>query len=212
VEDVDAPAVAGYGPTYRGYRVFDLAPNRAEDVESTWARQLAELDFGGVPTFDDASGKPLHSRRMTYLLRSRAEIAAIRAWAAERRGRYAPCWLPSGQTDLRVTQPIGGGDTTWTAANVGLSRLVGVDDRRRDLLLRAGGIAYMRRLTAVAQLSATEELLGVDSGLGVSYTPEQITALQWLWFARLDADAIELAWETDAICRLTMTFRLLPAP
>jgi hypothetical protein len=35
VEDVDAPAVAGYGPTYRGYRVFDLAPNRAEDVEST---------------------------------------------------------------------------------------------------------------------------------------------------------------------------------
>lgn len=210
-EDVDVPTAAGYGTTYRGFRVFDWRPDRATEPTSDWSRKLAELDYGGLPTVDDESGNPVLLRRFSWLLHGRSAITTFRRWLAERRGRVTPFWIPSYQDDLRVTAPIASADSSLRVQAIGVASLVAASPLRRDLLIKTRTATFYRRVNSVAELSATEDGLVLDSPLGTTFQPSDFVAVQWLSLVRLDADAIELAWITDTLCRIDLTMRVLPA-
>ena len=210
VEDVDAPPAAGYGATYQGYRVFDLKPDRSEAISASWTRKLAELDYGGIPAYDDESGAPILLRRLSWLLTSRTAITTFRKWIAERRGRLVPFWLPSWQDDMRVTAAMAAVDTGMRISRIGIYQLIGVDTRRRDVLIQTHNNTFYRRVVGVSDFPPLEEGLTLDTSLGTLYQPSQFVVVRWLSLVRLESDAVEYAWETDAVLRGSVTVRVIP--
>jgi hypothetical protein len=212
VEDLTARAGAEPGPTYQGYRIFDWPPDRSEDVEDSWQRKLTVLDHGtGVRGYEDESGQAQIGRRLTWLLPDRPQVGRFRAWLAARAGRANPAWLPTFQSDLVVTRPVATADSGITVRNVGYSRFVAAHPQRRDLVLRTTAGVFYRRVTGGDELSDGEELISLDTPLGVTVAPAQFLQTSWLELARLDQDAVELFWETDQIARLQLSTRTLPS-
>lgn len=210
IEDITAPAVADAGPAYQGYRVFDWRPNRSTDLEDRWLRRLSIIDYGtGLSTFDDESGAPLIGRTLTWLLTHRSAATAFRGWLAARAGRANPCWLPTFESDLEVSRTVAATDAGLVVRNVGYARFVAADPLRRDLRLLTTAGTFHRRITGANEISEDEELLSLDAPLGVTLQPGQFLQVSYLELARLDQDAVELHWETDATARVQLSTRTL---
>jgi len=207
--EVEDPSVvpAIDGPSaYRGYRVLEWRPNRIEDLTDTWRRKLAVLDYGTGPvSVDDLSGRPVVGKRLRFTFRSRATIQAFRAWLHARQGRAVPFWLSSGQSDVEVTRPIHAADQHLAVRNIGYARYLASPTIRRDVAIRvAGGAVHYRRITGATEISEDEELLTLDSGLGVTIPLSRVLQVSFLDLVRLEADAQELFWETDGIVQAVL--------
>jgi hypothetical protein len=210
VEDITLPNVTDYGADYQGYKVFGWKPDRSADLEDSWRRKLAVIDYGaGLPTFDDESGSPKIGRKLTWLLADRSNVTIYRGWLAARAGRVNPCWLPTFESDLEVVATVAATDAGITVQNVGYARFVNADILRRDILLRTTAGTFHRRITGAHEISDAEELLSLDTPLGVTLQPEQFLQISYLELARLDQDTIELHWETDATARTQLSTRTL---
>jgi hypothetical protein len=209
VED-PSPVPAIDGPsTYQGYRVLAWRPNRIEDLTDTWRRKLALLDYGTGPvTLDDLSGHPVVGKRLRFTFGNRATIQAFRAWLHARLGRAVPFWLSSGQSDVEVTRQINAADQHLAVKNIGYARYLASPTIRRDVVIHAtGGRADYRRITGGTEISADEELLTLDSSLGVTLALQDVLRISFLDLVRLDADAQELFWETDGIVQVVLEVR-----
>jgi hypothetical protein len=209
VED-PSPVPAIDGPsTYQGYRVLAWRPNRIEDLTDTWRRKLALLDYGTGPvTLDDLSGHPVVGKRLRFTFGNRATIQAFRAWLHARLGRAVPFWLSSGQSDVEVTRPIHAADQHLSVKNIGYARYLATPTIRRDLVIHAtGGRTDYRRITGGSEISADEELLTLDSTLGVMLAVQDVLRISFLDLVRLEADAQELFWETDGIVQAVLEVR-----
>ncbi len=210
VEDITSPNVTDYGVDYQGYKVFDWRPDRSADIEDGWRRKLAVIDYGtGLPTFDDESGSPKIGRKLTWLLTDRSNVSVYRGWLAARAGRVNPCWLPTFESDLEVVSTMAATDAGITVQNVGYARFVNADILRRDILLHTTAGTFHRRITGAHEISDEEELLSLDTPLGVTLQPEQFLQVSYLELARLDQDTVELHWETDATARIQISTRTL---
>jgi hypothetical protein len=53
----------------------------------------------------------------------------------------------------------------------------------------------------------TTESITIDSALGQTVMTDEIVRCMWMDLVRLDADALEIFYETDSIMRLSVTFR-----
>jgi len=209
VEDA-SPVPAIDGPiTYQGYRVLAWRPNRIEDLTDTWRRKLALLDYGTGPvTIDDLSGHPVVGKRLRFTFGNRATIQAFRAWLHARLGRAVPFWLSSGQSDVALTRPIHAADQHLSVKNMGYARYLASPTIRRDLVIHAtGGRTDHRRITGGSEISADEELLTLDSSLGVTLAVQDVLRISFLDLVRLDADAQELFWDTDGIVQAVLEVR-----
>lgn len=210
VEDITSPTVTDVGPAYQGYRVFEWPPDRSTELEDAWRRKLAIIDYGtGLPAFDDESGSPKIGRTLTWLLTDRVKTTAFRGWLAARAGRANPAWLPTFESDLEVSRTVAATDAGITVRNAGYARFVAADPLRRDLMLRTTAGSFQRRITGATEISEDEELLSLDAPLGVTLQPEQFLQSSYLELARLDQDAVELHWETDAVARVQFSTRTL---
>lgn len=154
---------------------------------------------------DDLSGRPVVGKRLRFTFRSRATIQAFRAWLHARQGRAVPFWLSSGQSDVEVTRPIHAADQHLAVRNIGYARYLASPTIRRDVAIRvAGGAVHYRRITGATEISEDEELLTLDSGLGVTIPLSRVLQVSFLDLVRLEADAQELFWETDGIVQAVL--------
>jgi len=202
------PAIDGPS-AYRGYRVLEWRPNRIEDLTDTWRRKLAVLDYGTGPVnIDDLSGHPVVGKRLRFTFSNRATIQAFRAWLHARQGRAVPFWLSSGQSDVALTRPINAADQHLAVKNIGYARYLASPTIRRDVAIRvAAGAVHYRRITGAAEISEDEELLTLDSMLGVTIPLARVLQVSFLDLVRLEADAQELFWETDGIVEAVLEVR-----
>ena len=120
-----------------------------------------------------------------------------------------PCWLPTFESDLEVVGTVAATDAGITVQNVGYARFVNADILRRDILLRTTAGTFHRRIAGAHEISDEEELLSLDTPLGVTLQPEQFLQVSYLELARLDQDTVELHWETDATARIQVSTRTL---
>jgi hypothetical protein len=82
---------------------------------------------------------------------------------------------------------------------------------RHDLLIRTTQGDFLRRVTGIEAVSDTEESVALDAPLGVAIPRAGIVSAHWLHWSRLDADRIELHWETDASAMLNLATAVLPS-
>lgn len=202
---------AEIGPAWQGYAVLDERPDRAEDVAEAWARTLTVLDtLTGIVTVDDTSGSPIIRRTYSWLLAGRAAIDRWKKWASARAGRCNALWLPTFADDLELVWPAGSNDAALRVKNTLSARYIGSHPLRAAVRVElANGQVFHRRVTGITELDGQTEAIGLDSELGVIVTPNDIRRLMWMSLARLDADALEIHYETDSVARLQATFRMV---
>jgi hypothetical protein len=172
-----------------------------------WGRKTAELDYttGGVAV-DDLTELPRIGRSFRWLLVGRTQILVFRRWLAARAGRLVPLWLPSFQSDLIAAGSMGSGSDTLEVVNCGW--LLSPKTGRRDVQIKtAAGALFYRRVTEVEAVSPEVERLRLDSALGQSVGQGEFERISFLTLARLDTDAVELAFVTDELVQVTARWR-----
>ena len=196
--------------TYRSHPVLTAAPNWTEDPQHTLERSLDRVDNGTGPAFflDAAAAGPQRLQTHRWLLDGRTQIDAFRQWLHARRGRLAAFWLPTWALDLEVAASIGASDTTIDVAHCAYSAAVAQGIGRRDIRIETvGGAVFYRRITASTEVSATVERLTLDSALGAALAPADILAVSFMSLARLEADAVEIQWQTADLAESVATTR-----
>ncbi len=185
---------------YRSHDVLMLRPNWSAGVPVTHDSLVRRVDSGVGPIFQrDVTGEEINLRTLSLLLGSRAEIAEWRGFLHARSGARRAYYQPQWQHDLIQTAAIASSADELTVKSVSYPALYASAPHRRDIaLLHRSGTWYMRRINA-AETVGSNDVLTLDSALGIDADPGDCRMITYLSHARLDADAHEIAWRTAGV-------------
>ncbi len=210
-DEFSLPELTGLD-TYQGIPVIPFRPNRAHDQDASITRALQIVDnLVGIRSFDDRTRQPITRRAYEWMQLNRQDIHDFRRWLYSRAGRLRAYWQPSGNTDLVPTQLVTPTDGFMTVENIGVARYLDGDPLRSHILIETAQGRFMREITGTGELSAEEEIINIDSPLGVTLTVSEIWRISWLNLRRDDQDRVEMHWETDSAMRTTITSREITA-
>ncbi|PJF45334.1 MAG: hypothetical protein CUN48_19415, partial [Candidatus Thermofonsia Clade 3 bacterium] len=100
--------------------------------------------------------------------------------------------------------------TALRVRNTLSARYVGAHPLRAAVRVElANGQVFHRRVTGITELDDQSEAVDLDSALGVTVAPNDIRRIMWMSLARLEADALEIHYESDSMARLQVTFRIV---
>jgi hypothetical protein len=202
-----------WSPTlkYRDYEVFDPAVwpshNWDEEREYEVERVLDEIDFDtGRISYDADTIGAAEATPYSVILSSRAVIAQFLGWFYERKGQLRYLWVPTMQSDFEVLSVDG---AELTVADTSYSDAFALAEPRRDLaFVYYDNSMEFRRVLSFS--GTPDETLVLDAAVP---TLTNLRSISLLKFSRLDADQLELVWETDSIVRVAWRFReLLHSP
>ena len=209
-EDEHAVSPAAEAADYRGYPVLLSRTEWSEDPTAEHSRRLEVFDSEtGLIDERDALGFATVTRTHRWVLTSRAEQSAFRAWLFARAGRLNPFWLPSGQEDIRLVAGPSGTTVTLNVENRGHALIAAGDAYvgRRDIMIEThAGARYYRRVVNAIGVDPTTEQLVIDAPIGVALSLSDIRRISFMRLVRLASDAVELAHHTDelAVCQLSL--------
>lgn len=198
--------------TYLGYEVFDPAVwqsnNWDELREYEIERDAQDIDMdAGV--FGVESDTPGAAEGFTYRMwiKGRAEIAQFLGWFYARAGSLNYLWVPSMQKDFEV---ISAASTTITVEGTEYTDNYALAEARRDV-----AFVYHDNTIECARITGfsgdTDETLSFAPGTTPTLT--NLRSVSLLKFCRLDADQLEIAWETDDAAVFAWRFReMLTSP
>lgn len=211
--EVDGPspsAVADLGALYDGYPVLAVEPNIAEDVNVAYSRLLAEFSTEmSRRVIVDVSNRSFTTQQHRWLRRGREENDALRAYFYALQGRRVATWLPTFAADFDLVADASAASTTLTVGLCGFARFGGAAfGRDRILIERRDGTRITRRITGVSE-SSTNEVLTLDSALGIACAVADVKRISFMQLARLDQDSIEFVHYTDKMGAMSVnaTFR-----
>lgn len=192
---------------YRDYEVFDPQVWQSNDWddfrEYVVDRDVTDIDFdAGV--FGVESDTPGAAETFTYRMKleGRDEIAAFLGWFYERAGSARYLWVPSMQEDfIRLGSPTA---DSITVEDTNYTDNYAVAEGRRDLAFVYNDLSMAFRRV----LSSTDdpETLTLDA---VVPSLTNLKFISLLKFCRLEADTLEIAWETNTKVTLVWRFREL---
>lgn len=185
---------------YRGWPVLEERPDESEDLTRAYQRLLLELDNGqALPLATDSAGRAFALLQHRWRLGGREVQGAFRSLLYALNGRQKALWVPTHADDLTLTATVADTAAAITVANVGYSRFGQARPGRRDIRIELiDGRVLHRRITGATEQGVDEELLALDSPLGVQVEPWQVARISWLVLCRLDSDSIDIQHETDA--------------
>lgn len=207
--DFRAPKVEAV--TYRAYDVLEIKPDWAEDISTDYIRKVNGIDFQtGTNLVDDLSGVPTVLTKYHWLLGSREEIHATRALLFARFGRLVPIWVPTFYSDFTIVSVVSTASTVIQVEHTNYSTSIAQTTQRRDIRIELhNGNVYYRRIVASTVESATVEQLVLNASLGELVQAHEFKLISFMVLSRLDADQLEVSWETDSICKISNVFRSL---
>lgn len=196
--------------TFNATAIWTTRPNRVRDVETDYQRLAEVLDFDtGITAVDDHAARPFMRRSFDYLFKSRSEIAAFRGWLAARAGRLTAFWHPTWEASLVPTKKILSSQTVMTVASRGYALYFNpMPGRTEAAFLHKNGTWYFRTIQGFsAGTTSDEEVMTINQSFGFDANPEDWVAIYFLEKTRLDADQIELNWQTDSVVEASLPMR-----
>lgn len=192
---------------YRALPVLLTRTNWSQDLDTSYARKVRDIDFQtGARAVDDLTDFGRVRRTHRVVLNGHAEFTAFRAWLQARSGRLKPFWQPSHQQDLKVVAAIASSQAGITVENTGYALNAGAKQGRRDIMIWTNaGQRYYRRIKAATDNGATEDI-ALDTALGVTLQPGDIRMVSFMPLKRLDADAVEIAYQTNELAEASLSF------
>ena len=196
--------------TFNSTPVWTTRPNRVRDVDADYLRLAEVLDFEtGITAVDDHAARPFVRRSFDYLFKNRTEIAAFRGWLAARLGRLTAFWHPTWEASIVPTKKILSNQTVMTVASRGYALYFNpMPGRTEAAFLHKNGTWYFRTITSFgAGTTGDEEVMAINQSFGFDANPEDWVAIYFLEKTRLDADQIEINWQTDSVAEVSLPMR-----
>lgn len=193
---------------YRDVEVFDgrvwgsndWSERREYEVER--AGEPVDFDTGLIGFESDTVGaSETFSYRMT--IKGIEQIAAFLGWYYERVGALRYVWVPTMQKDFEIVS-INLPNQQITVRDTNYSNAYALAEARRDLaFVYWNGTVTLRRILAF-EVSGSNETLTLDANVP---TTTNLRFVSLLKYCRLDADQLELAWQTDDTIQVAWRFR-----
>lgn len=209
--DGTAPPVESEA-AFLGYPVLSLPPSRGEDWQDRAALRAQVVGSPAGATVLRRLGKyPAATRSLTYALLDRTAVRRMRRFLASRKGRKAPFWTPTWNTDFRnqLAEPAGGSllriDPIGYAASCFPSPA-----KRFVALVSPGGVIYPLRVASASASSTVETLSVAPSTWPYTLTPGD-EMLSYLSFCRLSDDRVEIVYDTPDVAAVRLGFTELAA-
>lgn len=215
-ESIIPNRITPFSPTikYRDVEVFDgrmwQSNDWSEEREYEIERSGEEIDFNtGLIGFesDTVGASETFSYRM--VIEGLDQIAAFLGWYYERVGAWRYLWVPTMQRDFDIVS-INLPNQQITVRDTNYSDAFALAEPRRDIaFVYWDGSVALRRVIAF-ELAGDNETLTLDAPVP---TTTNLRLVSLLKYCRLDADQIELAWQTDNVVQVAWRFReLLDTP
>lgn len=200
---------AEVGATYRGLPVIELTPNWIRQPLASCERRTARFDGGvGLQYFDEEAAGASAEQTMMYSLPGRAMIDVWRRILHALKGRCSSVWVRTHASDMKIVATTVAASPVFVIESMGMARFLQAAVGRRDIRIEmADGTVLYRRITAFAELDAQSEQITVDAAPGIDVTPDGVRSVSFLTLARLNADAVELAWWTGDMVESSVTFK-----
>lgn len=182
---------------YRGHDLLTEMPNGREQRDQDATTRVEVLEsLTGSRHGAGAWASPVLQWPFVWYLPDRVTISAFVWWLAERRGRYAPCWVPTWRRDLTLRATAGVSDTDLTIEAVGYTaNAFPLESRRHIAAIVPGGgtiTVLPRRITAAVDNGDGTETLTIESAFGVTLDPKAI--LSFVVLCRLADDQVTIHW------------------
>jgi len=194
---------------YLGFDVFDAEPGAVADATDALNRTLVTVESApGVFGVDGPSMTPISTRAFFWQLMGRLAITACRTFLAARLGQYAPCWVPSYQSDLELTLDVASIDTAIEIRSVGYTIAYATNLARQHVAFFVGGLIVPVKVIGAHDNGDGTETLTLESAPGVAIPKG--TAASFLLFSRLASDDAEIIYQTPAYAECTLSFVEVP--
>jgi hypothetical protein len=211
LDDVMSVGFSHGMPIYRGYPVLEAFVDWTSDPEWTPARLTTTADEDTGPVYvADVPGVAMPELTVQMSATSRAEIAAFLGLLWTMCGRWQPVWVPSKALDLVLVEDVSAGDVVLAVEWSGLAD-AGLAEHRKDIRIELhDGAVFYRRVTAVAEAGAEQEVVALDSEIEVAFGVQDVAAISFMALMRQDADTNRLNWFDDRTVQTEMTLKAVP--
>jgi hypothetical protein len=195
---------------FRGIEVLNLHVDTVDGTEREHWTLSSERSGGALGPFlmRPYAASPVVLRKSYWVLSSRAERAAFRAWLAARRGRKNPLWVPTYQDDvtLSLAAAFNAGSLDVYAAN--FAGYLGANPRLHLAALMPDRTVMPLTVTNVSVPSAGVERLFLEAPLTAAIPLN--TRISFLTYARLSEDAVTMEHINADASLVSASFTELP--
>lgn len=206
--------------TYIGSTLLDLTPDVDTKGATDHTRRFGAFVENPSGVFGVAWGDRYQAWTKTfrYVCRSRAEIATLKSFLAERAGRYLPCWVPTWNDDLVLTVVPDSLTSSITALHPGPSgmALLGTSAARHVAIIPPGADGIYGLIVAPMSVGAATDngdgtvLVRTDAVYFGPTFPAASYRVSLLKFARLDTDSVALDYSVPGVVTAVLPFVELP--
>ena len=197
--DLDPPAA----PTqFLGYDVyFDEALKNGEALTDSLQARVDVVDYG------TAAGASFYSpwtytrigRPYKFLLQGLQDIWNFRKFLHRRAGRLRPFWVPTFENNMRVAQT---GELTQSIEVYADDYREFAPERTHIGILLDDGTWLLRTINAATASGADTAVIGLDAPININAS--RIRQISFLGLKRLDADRVELHWNSNRVLECTV--------
>lgn len=197
--DLDPPAA----PTqFLGYDVyFDEALKNGEALTDSLQARVDVVDYG------TAAGASFYSpwtytrigRPYKFLLQGLPDIWNFRKFLHRRAGRLRPFWVPTFENNLRVAQT---GELTQSIEVYADDYREFAPERTHIGILLDDGTWLLRTINAATASGTDTAVIGLDAPININ--ADRIRQISFLGLKRLDADRVELQWNSNRVLECTV--------
>lgn len=206
--------------SYRGVEVFDLVAEWSDPPTSEITLSGDLVDFGTGPFSIDAHATgPNETHDFVAWLDGRQAIAEFMGWLDTRKGRLQSIYVPTLKDDFELVQDAGATATSLRVKFVGYEQLIQAHPARRDLCVTlTNGTRIFARITGATAGTdlpdgTATEILTLESQIGTALSVGDGHQISYMIHSRLNADTVELAWNTDDLLIVNFKFaELLTSP
>lgn len=183
---------------YAGHPVVTLEPNRRDDLETQFERDMETFDSetGLVRRYDEI-GRAFQTQFYNWTAYGRQQHHQLRQTLYRLKGRQKAFWMPSFNEDVTVARPLSPGQNALDIQRIGYAMLGGAVEGRDRLFLRddTGTARFVRIINYGVPLSGQEDRLVLSEGSTFNVAAGRTGS--FLSIMRLENDAIEINHHTD---------------
>lgn len=195
--------------THNGYPVLELQPNWVNQPSLEYERKLAIFDsMVGRRSIEDEALIPFTIQRQKHTFVNRQEIDAWRKRLYAMRGKQCAMYVPTWTQDLEVVAIIQSNALAIDVQKTNYASLIAQDAGRKNIRIKLNsGQVFYRSIAGSVEVNPTTERININAALGIEVQPSEVESVMFMSLARLDADAIEMAWWSGDVCESSIAIR-----
>jgi hypothetical protein len=192
--------------------LLELEPSRNGDVNAAFEPRASRLDSpsGAIATVARSQAPAVTWNPFVWICDGRDEAAEMLEFLSARSGRLVPCFVPTWQRDLVLTEPIAADATEIRIRKSGYTEFLfdRVGRHKLALLLFDGQKAYVS--VTAAEVDGDEEVLTLAEAPGIAVPLNSMVSFHR--YVRLSGDEPELIWHTTDVAEAALDFTELLLP